>query len=331
MHQMKCGEIPYVDKPVSRILFGTASITSLPKQDREALLDGIFGLGVNALDLARVYMGAEEVIGDWMEKRGNRDKVVLLSKCAHPNVLGMKRLNEKAIRADFGKSSECLHTDYIDIYLLHRDARSVPVGEMVEVFNAMHAEGKIGAFGASNWTHTRIAEANEYAYAHNLIPFSVSSPNYGLAEQIADPWGGGCVTVSGPSNKEAREWYAQSGMPVIAYSSLGRGLFSGRLKHNAGMEEASKVLDKHAMKAYYCKDNMERLRRCELLGTDKDRSVPQIAMAYLFAQPMNTYAVVSTSKASRMIQNIEALNISLGPHDIAWLDLEADDEGPQAL
>ncbi|MCD8294499.1 MAG: aldo/keto reductase [Clostridia bacterium] len=322
MSEMKYGEIAYVDKPVSRILFGTASITSVPQQDRDALLDGIYALGVNAMDLARVYMGAEAVIGSWMEKRGNRDQLVLLSKCAHPNFLGMKRLNEKAIRKDFQKSSESLHTDHIDIYLLHRDDPKVRPGEMVEIFNAMHAEGKIGAFGASNWTHTRIAEANEYAYAHNLIPFTVSSPNYGLAEQIADPWGGGCVTVSGPSNKEAREWYAQSGMPVVAYSSLGRGFFSGRLKSGSGADEASKVLDKIAMKAYWCDSNMERLRRCEQLAAEKGCSVSQIAMAWIYAQSMNTYAVVSTSKPSRMQQNIDALSIQITPHEIRWLDLE---------
>ncbi len=77
----------------------------------------------------------------------------------------------------------------------------------METFNAMHEEGNIGAFGASNWTHTRIEEANEYAYKHNLIPFSVSSPNFCLARQIEDPWGGGCVNISGPENIEARAWY----------------------------------------------------------------------------------------------------------------------------
>ena len=85
-----------------------------------------------------------------------------------------------------------MRTDYIDIYLLHRDDPAVPASEIVEIFNAMHREGKIGAFGGSNWTHERIQEANAYAKDHGLIPFTVSSPNFGLADQIADPWGGGC-------------------------------------------------------------------------------------------------------------------------------------------
>ncbi len=324
MSEMKYGEMQYVDKPVSRILFGTASIASMKEEDRDALLDGVTGMGINAFDLARVYMGAESAVGSWMEKRGNRDSLVLLSKCAHPNIFGMKRLKESAIRKDFAKSTECLHTNYIDIYLLHRDDPAVNPGEMVEVFNALHAEGKIGAFGASNWKHTRIEQANEYAYAHNLIPFTVSSPNFGLAEQIADPWGGGCETISGPSNAAAREWYGKNGMPVVAYSSLGRGLFSGRLKSSDGdnKEAVSKVLDKVAMKGYYCKDNIERLHRCEQLAAEKGCTVPQIAMAWIYSQPLKTYAVVSSSKASRMAQNIDALNIELTPAEILYLDLQ---------
>ena len=62
---------------------------------------------------------------------------------------------------------------------------------MVEILNEYHKAGRIGAFGGSNWTHQRIAEANQYAGEHGLIPFTVSSPNFGLCDQIGDPWGGG--------------------------------------------------------------------------------------------------------------------------------------------
>ena len=60
------------------------------------------------------------------------------------------------MRKDLKKSLEELKTDYIDIYMLHRDDPDTDVAVAVETFNAMHEEGNIGAFGASNWTHTRI-------------------------------------------------------------------------------------------------------------------------------------------------------------------------------
>ena len=227
------------------------------------------------------------------------------------------------MRKDLQRSLKELRTDHIDIYLLHRDDPDIDAGVAVEVFNAMHAEGKIGAFGGSNWTHTRIQEANEYAYKHNLIPFMVSSPNFGLARQVQDPWGGGCITISGPENQDARKWYRENQMPVIAYSSLGRGLFSGKMKYS-DTDHAKDYLDAVAMKGYASEDNFERLRRAEILAGKHNCTVAQIAMSWIFAQPVNTFAVVSMSKPERIEQNTAALSVSLSEEEAAWLDLETD-------
>lgn len=315
---MKYAKIPHINKKVSRIFYGTAIEPFMKGENREDLLDAVYAAGVTAFDTARVYQNAEKSLGQWIEKRGNREDIVLLSKCGHPSVLGRKRVNEKEMRKDFAKSARYLNTDYIDIYLLHRDDPEVDVGEIVEIFNAMHAEGKIRAFGGSNWTHTRIEEANEYAYKHSLIPFAVSSPNYGLADQIRDPWGGGCVTISGSRNQDAREWYASNKMPVIAYSSLGHGFFSGRFKGDEP-EKAAQVLDKAAMKAYDCPANFERLRRCEEIAAKRNCSVAKIAMAWLYGQRVNVFAVVSTTSPIRMQENIEALSLKLSDEERKYL------------
>lgn len=324
MSTMKYSEIPHVSKPVSRILYGTAASPFLEGGDGTQLLDAMLEMGVTTIDTARKYDSAEISIGNWMEKRNNRDQVVLLSKCGHPSDTWENRVNEKEIRADLTCSLNYLKTDYIDIYLLHRDDTSVSAGAIIEIFNALHAEGKIGAFGGSNWTHERIMEANEYAYKHNLIPFEVSSPNFGLAEQIDDLWGGGCVTISGKENAAARAWYQKNDMPVIAYSSLGRGFFSGKLK-STDTENKAGVLDEFALKGYSCKENFERLRRCEILAKEKNMSVSQIAMSWIFHQNMNVFAVVSTSKPERMQENIDALNLELAEQEYKWLNLECDE------
>ncbi len=313
--------IPYVNKPVSQIFYGTAIQPYLTGQEANDILDAIFETGITTFDCARNYMAAELSLGKWIEARGNRDQIVLLTKCGHPSMFGKKRINEREIRKDFAKSSRYLHTDYFDIYLLHRDDPDVDVGTIVQIFNALHAEGKIGAFGGSNWTHQRIEQANEYAYAHNLIPFSVSSPNFGLANQVEDPWGYGCVTISGPANAEARRWYEKTGMPVIAYSSLGRGLFSGKLK-SKDADKAASILDGTAIKGYGYPENFERLHRCEQLAGERHATVPQIAMAWIYNQKLNSFAVVSTTKASRMQENIDALHIELSQAELEYLNLE---------
>lgn len=318
---MEYVNIPYVEKKLSRIIYGTAIEPFKSGGDGNELLDAVYKLGVNTFDTARVYGDAEKVLGRWLEERGRRKEVVILSKCGHPDPDGRKRVNEKEIREDFAKSSGYLRTDYIDIYLLHRDDPDVEPGACVEVFNALHAEGKIGAFGGSNWTHERIMEANEYAYKHNLIPFTVSSPNFGLAEQVTDPWGGGCVSISGRANKAARDWYEKEQMAVVAYSSLGHGLFSGRVKTDE-IDRIHEVLDEFAIKGYACEENFERLRRCELLAAKKGCSVSQIAMAWIFQHGLNVFAAVSTSKASRMKENIDALCIGLSNEEMLYLNPE---------
>lgn len=321
---MEYRTIQGVDKPVSRLLLGTASQAFIKGKDQSELLDAVLAAGINTLDTARNYGLSEKSIGDWLRKRGNRDKVVILSKCAHPNMLGIKRVNERSIRKDFAKSAELLGTDYIDIYLLHRDDPDVDVSVSIEVFNAMHAEGKIGAFGASNWTHKRIQEANDYALAHGMIPFTVSSPHFSLARQQEDPWGGGCVSITGGAGREARAWYEANQMPVVAYSSLGRGLLTGKLR-SADADEAYKVLDEFAMKGYGCDDNFLRLERCEQLAEKKGCSVAQVAMAWLYHQPINTFAVATMSSPKRIQENIDALYLELTPLECKYLNLEDDE------
>ena len=90
--------------------------------------------GINAFDTARVYMEAEHSFGNWLEKSGRREEVVILSKCGHPDAMWNKRVNEKEMRKDLKKSLEELKTDYIDIYMLHRDDPDTEVAVAVETF-----------------------------------------------------------------------------------------------------------------------------------------------------------------------------------------------------
>lgn len=153
-----------------------------------------------------------------------------------------------------------------------------------------------------------------------MIPLTVSSPNFGLAQQYQDPWGGGCVSISGPEGQDARTWYEKNQMPVIAYSSLGRGLFSGKIKSNA-LANAGQFMDAVAMKGYAGEENFERLRRCEKLAAFKGCTVPQIAMAWIFGQKLQTFAIVSTKSALRMQENIDALHLKLSEDELLYLDL----------
>lgn len=311
--------IPGIGTPVSRIFFGTAMMPLLLGKDAEYLFDAMVSCGVNAFDTARGYGMAEKSLGNWMKNRNNRDRIVILSKCGNVGIGGKVCVNREVIEKELDVSLKTLQTDYIDIYLLHRDDPNTPVDEIIDTLNEAKRAGKIKIFGASNWTDARIREANTYAASKGLEGFSVSSPNYGLTITKSDPWGGDCVSIAGPGNEESRQWYAEQGMPIIAYSSLGRGFFSGKFK-SGDYESAKKVLDSAAQKGYLCEENMERLRRAEELADKYDTTVSQIAMRYVFASDMNIFAIVSTSKGSRMLENVYAANHPLSKESVAYLE-----------
>ncbi len=299
-------DFPGLDKPVSRLFFGTATRAMFMGVGAEILLDLAVACGINAFDTARGYGPSENRLGDWMEKRRNREEVVILTKCGNCAPDGSVLVNRQVIEKELAESLAALKTDYIDIYLLHRDDPKTPVSEIIDTLNEAKQAGKIRVFGASNWTHERLQEANDYAASKGLCGFTCSSPNYGLARQVQDPWGGDCVTISGPENEEARAWYTENQMPVLAYSSLGRGFFSGRFR-SFDEQGAQKVLDGPAQKGYLSDDNMKRLAAVEALAEKEGLTVPQVAMQFILGSPMHVFPIASMGRLDRIKENVEAV------------------------
>lgn len=313
-----------IKKPISKIAFGCAIGPMLAGENVHELLDNCVDMGITTFDTAENYGLSEVSLGNWMRDRKNRDKLVIISKGCHPYG-GIDRVNPKELVKDIEQSFERLKTDHIDIYLMHRDDLKMDVGSMVEILNEYHKAGKIGAFGGSNWTYQRLEEANTYARVHGLKPFMVSSPYFGLADQIKDPFGGGagCVSLTGVKNKDARDWYLKSDMTVLAYSSLGRGFFSGKIS-SADQDKAKDVLDEFAVKGYCYPENFERLRRAELLAKEKNCTVSQLALAYALATPLKTVLLASSRSKERMAENLKAFDVKLTDKECLWLNCETE-------
>ncbi|MFI3207049.1 MAG: aldo/keto reductase [Clostridia bacterium] len=316
---MEYRKIKNLDKKVSRIIFGSSGAFKLPEEQSFKLLDDMFSLGINTFDTAAVYGNdGETKLIKWIAERDIHDKVVLITKGAHHNAW-RKRLTPFDIMSDVTDSLSKKGADYIDIYLLHRDDPSVPVAPIIDTLNRLYDSGKIRTFGASNWTSERIEMANEYAYKFNLMPFSSISPHYGLAEQVKDPWSGG-VTISGESNIKSREYYKANQMPIFCYSSLGKGFCSGKFKSHE-KDKATEILSNETKRGYMYDCNFERLKRAEILSEKLNINIPQISLAWLTSQELNTFPIIYTSKKSSMIENISALDIKLNQKEIEYLDL----------
>lgn len=321
---MKYGTLPGVSKPISRLVQGTA--TDMDTSDPEAcfaLLDMALAHGINTFDQAHVYGAAKsEMVGRWMQERGVRDQVVILAKGAHQS--SRPRVTPEDITSDLNDALRWLQTDSIELYVLHRDNPAVPVGPIVETLNALQTEGKIGAFGGSNWTTARLQETNAYAQARGLTPFAVSSPNFSLADQVEPPWAD-CLTISGPQHETDRAWYAQSDMALFPWSSLAGGFFSDRFhRDNLDTLALEGGFTQLAIRCYCSEPNFQRLDRARELGEQKGRTVPQIALAFVLCQPFNVFPLISCANEAMFDANVGALDIMLTPQELAYLDLKAD-------
>lgn len=321
---MEYGQVKGLDKPVSRLALGTMIVHTERLEQSFQLLDDAVECGFTALDCAHVYGGgaAERAVGQWLRARDNRESIVILSKGCHHNQ-DRPRVTPFDLAADLHDSLARLQTDYIDIYVLHRDDPQVPVGTIVEALNYWQRQGRIRAFGGSNWTHERIQEANDYAVQKGLLPFTASSPHFSLAEQVEDPWGPGCVGISGPSQQAAQDWYIATQLPVFAYSSLARGFFSGRL-NRSNYDEAIESMDNACRKAYCHEVNLQRLDRAEELAREKGVSVPQLALAYVLNQPLYLFPLVGAANRDELEANAAAVDLKLTAAECAWLDLRAE-------
>mgnify|MGYP005847480031 CR=1 FL=1 len=318
---MRYGHIPGIDKPISRLAQGTIMVRSADLENSFRLLDDIFALGCTTFDTAHVYGRGdnERTVGQWVNTRGIRDRVVIIGKGAHHNE-DRQRVTPFDITADIYDSLARFRFDYIDLYLLHRDDPSVAVGPIVEILNEHARAGRIHAFGGSNWTHERICEANHYAKENGLIPFVASSPQFSLAEQVREPWPN-CVSISGPKGETARAWYRQSQMPLFTWSSLAGGFFSGRITR-ANKDTFTEGQERLCIQSYGSEENFERLERARILAQEKGITLPQIALAYVVNQPLNLFPLVGCLSSAEFKDNLAAMDIKLTSDEIAWLELK---------
>lgn len=306
-HRMRYGEIKGVKKPISRLVMGVDNQEGIAHTS--VMLDSFFEHGGNTFDTAFIYGGGkhEVLLGQWVKNRGIREQVVILDKGAHTPFCTPQDLSRQ-----FTISLERLQTDYADIYMMHRDNPQVPVGEFVDVLNEHHRAGHMHAFGGSNWTIERIEAAHAYATEHGLQGFSAISNNFSLARMIEPPWAG-CMSASAPG---FRDWLTHTQTPILPWSSQARGFF---------LDDTSPEFnaDPERVRCWFSNDNFERLHRARALAKRYGVLPINIALAYVLHQPFPTFPLIGPRTLYELRTSLPALDVSLMPDDVKWLNLEA--------
>jgi predicted dehydrogenase/aryl-alcohol dehydrogenase-like predicted oxidoreductase len=305
-HNMKYGQLAGVDKLVSRLVMGVDNQSTW--SHASVMFDDFFEQGGNCFDSAYIYgMGrCEVVLGQWIKNRGIREQVVILDKGAHT-----PHCNPQALNSQFLESLERLQTDYVDVYMMHRDNPAIPVGEFVTVLNEHKNAGRMHAFGVSNWSIERIQEANAWAAEHGLSGFSAISNNFSLARMI-DPVWAGCISAS---DAASRVWLTETQMPIMPWSSQARGFFTGR----AHPDDHS---DAELVRCWYSADNFQRLERVNQMAQTRGVLPINIALAYVLNQPFPTFPLIGPRLLSETRTSLPALTVELSPEEVRWLNLE---------
>ncbi len=305
---MRYGQVPGLAKPVSRLVMGVDHQETLPYA--AALFDDYLERGGNAFDTAWVYDfeggHCESIFGDWLSARGIRDEIVLIAKGAHT-----PHCTPEGMARELAESLERLRTESADLYILHRDNPEVPVGEFIDALNEQRNKGRFQAFGGSNWSLTRVAEANAYAARTGQQGFSLVNNQLSLARMQSPIWRG-CVSAGTP---DSRRWLAEQGLALFAWSSQARGFFvDGRAA--PGQQE-----DEELVRCWYSEANFLRLARARELGAKKGCAAINIALAWVLAQDFPAFSLIGPRSIAETASSMRGLDVNLSAEELAWLDL----------
>jgi predicted dehydrogenase/aryl-alcohol dehydrogenase-like predicted oxidoreductase len=306
-NNMKYGQIAGVSKPVSRLVMGVDNHTFPPSC--AVVWDDFFERGGNCWDTAYIYGGGshERALGAWVKARGLRQQVVILDKGAHS-----PDCNPDALTRQLVQSLERLQTDYVDIYMMHRDNPEIPVGEFIDCLNEHVKAGRIRAFGGSNWSIRRIQKAQAYARRKGLAGFAAVSNNFSLARMV-DPVWAGCIHSS---DRKSRAFFKRTQLPLMPWSSQARGFFL------EGKAAPDKLDDQELVRCWYSQDNFKRLERAKELAAKKGVLPINIALAYVLCQPFPTFPLIGPRHLWETRTSVPALGIELTAKELKWLNVE---------
>lgn len=301
------------DIKTSTLAFGTGSnLRSLSDEEIFALMDTYLETGGNCLDSARGYLEgrSEEVIGRYLNKRGNRNNVLLCTKAGHPGfgTDRIARLNRFELEEDLDASLKTMGTDHVDIFWIHKDDPDHPAEDIIDTINAVIKAGKARMAGCSNWTVERINAANLYAKATGQHGFLASQVQWSLAKTEDEKFASMGVKVM---DNFSYDWYLEHKMPIFAFSAQAMGFFA---KMATGGRTS--LTDEMAYR-YVTEDNLERARRVIQYASEKGVSVSQATLAYIINNRLPAVAVISSKHKEHLLD-------SLASADIVMTSVEAD-------
>ena len=334
---MKYTTLPKTDIKVSKLCLGTMTWGNQNSQDEGfAQMDLALDKGINFFDTAELYpvpataeryADTERIIGNWFEKTGNRDKIVLATKIAGPGDytahIRTNGFSKDALNDAVNNSLKRLKTDYIDLYQLHwperqtntfgiRDYKHNPNDAWEDNFNEiLHSldeiikSGKVRHIGLSNekaWGTMRYLEESK---THNLPQMITIQNAYSLLNRVFE---GDMAEIS-----------LREDIGLLAYSPMAFGVLSGKyIKGTAADNSRLKLFPRFAR--YSSDKATEATKRYLKLAEDHNMSLAQMALAFVTDRPFMTSNIIGATSQEQLEENIDSINISLNDDILKAID-----------
>ncbi len=292
-----------------------------------AILDRAFEGGVDFIDTADVYpLGGdlttvgrtEEIVGRWMRERGNRDRIVLATKCAGrvgpgPNDGGLTRYHiQRAVEASLRR----LGTDVIDLYQVHAFDPFVPADETLRALDDLVRAGKVRYVGCSNHPAWRLGQALATSDRLGISRYETVQPRYNLLYRDIET--------------EVLPLCRAEGLGVVVYNPLAGGFLSG--KYAKGMEPQAGTRftlgnAAHTYQQRYWNDaQFDAVASLQSAVDRREKNLATVATAWVLAQPGITSAIIGASKPEQLADTLAAAELELDDElrqtcDAAWWQL----------
>lgn len=324
---MKYTTLPHTNIKVSKLCLGTMTWGNQNTQaEGFEQMDYALDQGINFFDTAELYpvpaqketyAETERIIGNWFEKTGNRDKVVLASKIAGPGDytahIRTNGFSPDALKDAVNQSLKRLKTDYIDLYQLHWPERSTNTfgvrdykhkeeqwqdnfNEILHALDDIIKSGKVRHIGISNekaWGTMRYLEESK----NDNLPRMITIQNaYSLLNRVFEG--------------DMAEIAIREQIGLLAYSPMAFGVLSGKyIKGTAADNARLKLFPRFSR--YSNAQCTEATKRYLAIAEKNKMSLAQMSLAFVTQQPFLTSNIIGATSLEQLKENIDSIDITL--------------------
>ena len=296
-------------------LFSAWGSTDIDEARR--LIDICLDAGVNLFDSADVYSGgaSEEILGAAI--KGRRDEVLISTKMALPTGDGPNQFGTSRARLITSVESALgrLGTDYIDLLQLHAFDATTPPEEVLGTLDVLVRSGKVRYIGVSNFPAWQVMKSLAVAerrgwprYVANQVYYSLIGRDY---EWDLLPLG------------------RDQGLGALVWSPLGWGRLTGKIRRGHPLPQASRLHETADLGPPVDTELLYRVvDALDAVAAETGKTVPQIALNWLLRRPTVSSVIIGARDEQQLRQNLEAVNWSLSPEQVAALDAASFVEAP---